>query len=320
MESSFAGLVADPLRAALGFLGVATALLVCLSLSEDGGKAGESWRPERGPAGRVVSLMPNLTEIAAGVGAGDRLVGISNYCAEPAELCEGLPRVGGNFDPDLERILALEPDLVLLGEGTRGVEIQLAALGIASRRFETKSFASIEAAFASIGRVLGATASGERLARELRAELLALRERARAVRPPGTVRPRALVVVHHLPDEISELFVAGRETFLGEILELCQVENAMDAPDYPAITRETLLELDPDIILDLQAPGTMTPPTEAEALKLWNELGSLRAVANGQVHYRSSAAHVVPGPRLVTALVLDDFARMLGVTTEDEPR
>ena len=52
----------------------------------------------------------------------------------------------------------------------------------------------------------------------------------------------------------------------------------------------------------------MTPPTEAEALALWNELGSLRAVASGQVHYRSSAAHVVPGPRLVTALVLDDFA------------
>jgi iron complex transport system substrate-binding protein len=295
-----------------GALLLAAALVAFLLLA--GGVAPLDAAPGLGdrPAARIVSLMPNLTEMAAAVGAGPQLVGISDYCQEPPELCRRLDgaRLGGNFDPNLERILELAPDLVMLPEGVRGLDLSLAAAGVPSLRFDTQSLASIEASYLTIGRATGHL-------EEARGQVTALRQGLAALgvagRERGT-RPRVLIVVNHLPEALSDLWVAGRGNFLDEILTSAGAVNVIEEPGYPPIGREGLLRLDPDVILDFFAPGTSVPPSPGQVMALWRELPALRAVAAGRVYYRHSSAYVVPGPRLVTCGVLEDVADMLAGT------
>ena len=75
------------------------------------------------PPERVISLVPSITESIFDLGLGDKLVGITDYCCEPADKLEGLPRVGGVMDPDLAKITALNPELVISSKGENSREI-----------------------------------------------------------------------------------------------------------------------------------------------------------------------------------------------------
>jgi len=93
------------------------------------------------PARRVVSLVPNVTEMLFAVGAGAQVVGVSSYDDFPPET-KALPRVGALLDPDTERILSLRPDLVIVYGSQGEVEAQFTRTGMpvstaSSRRFAT---------------------------------------------------------------------------------------------------------------------------------------------------------------------------------------
>jgi iron complex transport system substrate-binding protein len=262
--------------------------------------------PER-PAERIVSLMPGLTEIVAAVGAGERLVGISDYCDHPRELCERVPRVGGLIESSLERILARRPDLVLLPQGHLELAGRLAVAGVPARGFVTDSFENIRASFVEIGRMTGHPDGGARLARSLDAELAWLAERGRA---RGT-RPRVLVVVGHRADTLDDIFVAGRDNFLDEILRIAGARNAIDVGGWPPVSRDALVRANPDIVIDLVARGTEGLQEPGAVVGLWDALATLPAIVGDRLFVRVSDAHVVAGPRLVADGVLRDFAGIL---------
>jgi iron complex transport system substrate-binding protein len=119
-------------------------------------------------ATRIISLAPNITEILFAVGAGDKIVGVSEYSNFPPEAA-GLPQVGSYIKPNLEAIIALKPDLVIAtADGEKRVEIdRLAALGVAVYIINPGTIAGVISTVREIGRLSGHEKEAEDTAREM---------------------------------------------------------------------------------------------------------------------------------------------------------
>ncbi len=236
---------------------------------------------------RVVSLNPSLTAMALVLGAGPQLVGVDDFSARQEPAVSGLPRVGGLYDPSLEAVVALRPDLVMLVPSAeqRGFQAQLEALGIPRLVANPVSYDEVLATIAVVGERLGRARAAERRVAELRAA----RERAQAA-SAGRPRVRALLVLQRDP-----LFVAGSGSFVDDMLRAAGAENlgAELAGAWPRASREWLLAARAELIVD----ATDEPESAAE---FWARWPSLRA----RVVTLPASAVTLPGPRLDAALAL----------------
>jgi iron complex transport system substrate-binding protein len=199
---------------------------------------------------RVVTLAPNLTEIVFAAGGGERLVGADQFSDYPPEAKQ-LPRVGG-MQPDVEKVVALEPDLVLAStEGNQpAIAPSLAAAGVPLYVVRTDRLDEIPTSLSRIGELLG-TGNGETAASTLRDQIRRqLRHRDR--------QPRILFAVWADP-----LYVAGLETFTDDLFALTGSRNAVGVKGWPQFSQETLLANPPDIIL---YPGTAVSRASVEKL------------------------------------------------------
>jgi iron complex transport system substrate-binding protein len=248
---------------------------------------------------KVVSLSPSTTEILFAIGAGDRVVGRTRFCDYPPEA-KAIPVVGGYVDANLEEIARATPDLVVGTRGPSGAAIaaKLAELGIPALFPPTDSIADIEAAIATIAGRIGADERGHALVADMRKRREAI---AMAVR--ATPRVRTLFVFG-----LSPIVVAGPGSFPSEMLAIAGGDNVMKAGGaYPAVNAETLVTLDPEIILDGAVTGT---GADASAIDReapgWRELGAVR---RGRVVPLADEAVLRPGPR--TAEGIAALARVL---------
>ena len=185
---------------------------------------------------RVITLAPNLTEIVYAIGAGDRIVAADDASNFPA-AASALPKVGA-MQPNVEKIAALKPDLVLASsEGNHpNLAPALAAAGIPLFVVKTDRIAEIPAAMRRVGALLDAPDANE-AAERLEAAIAAQR-RTRA--QPA----RVLFAIWTDP-----LYVAGRATFTADILELAGAENAVEVGGWPQYSLEILLASPPEIVL-----------------------------------------------------------------------
>lgn len=275
------------------------AFLVALALAVAG------CRPTAAPetsreAGRILTLAPNLAEFVFALGHGDRVVGVSDFTAWPAET-KALPRVGGLVDPNFEAMVTLEPDLVLLIPSEADVGERLRRIGIATLTLEVEDLADVERAFVTLGERLGDSAAGQERAAEFRAAL--------APRDLGAA-PRVLVVVGREPGRLGKLYAAGPGTFYDEMLTRLGARNVLaDArPRYPEVGFEEILARAPEVILELRAEALSTAE-EATIVADWQAFPTLPAVAAGRVSVIGADYALVPGPRL--ALLYDRLAEAL---------
>jgi iron complex transport system substrate-binding protein len=218
------------------------------------------------PARRIVSVAPHLTELLFSAGAGDRVVGAVAYSDHP-EAARRIPRVGDSAQLDVERILALQPDLIVVWHhGTPALQLQrLRRLGIPLYAGESRTMADIASTLRRLGALTGTAATAEARATAFEQQVAALR-RQYAGRTPLRVFyqiwPQPLMTVN------------GRH-LISEALALCGARNlfAELAPLTPTVTLEAVAALDPDAIVS----GSIAAEAAAD-LAGWQRLGSLRAV------------------------------------------
>jgi iron complex transport system substrate-binding protein len=193
------------------------------------------------PATRVVSLAPNLTEIVFGVGAGDRLVGVSDFSDFPPEA-KAIPRVGG-VDMSAERIASLRPDLVLANGDAgspRGAAAALLAAGVPVLAIPTASLDQVLAAIRMIGVRLGRAETAESLAGELARRRETVRRGAASRR-----RARAVLLVWPEPPQ-----AAGGGTFLDDVLSEAGAVNLLAGrPGWPVVSEEWLATAPIEVIV-----------------------------------------------------------------------
>ena len=240
---------------------------------------------------RIVSLAPSLTEIVFLVGREGSLAGVTRYCNFPPAAAT-LPNIGGVSDPDVERIVALSPDLVLCTtDGNPREKVRaLEEMGIPCFAVAPQNLDAVFTAIERVGALLGAADRGI-------AEAAALRRRAQRVRAAtrGTdaASPNVLFVVSTAP-----VIAAGSGTFMDELVRLAGGRNvaARIAGRYPRLSVEDLVAARPDVVFVAGMTGVERFPREVTR---WKEVPAFREEAvvtlDGDLVTR-------PGPRMVTAL------------------
>jgi len=238
-----------------------------------------------GTASRLVVLAPSATETVFALGAGDRVVGVCGQCDFPADAAR-LPKVGGYLAPSVESVIGVRPDLVIAvpSPGNREAVRAIERVGVRVLVVQDRQLDDLFVSIHTIADALGIVETGERLAREIRQALDAVRARV-ADRP----RVRALLVVGHSP-----LIVAGGGTLQGELVDIAGGTNvAADVGTaFPQVSAELVVARAPEVILDA-AMGT-----EAGARELFANLTTVPAVANGRIVPIQSDTLFRAGPRV----------------------
>jgi len=280
---------------------VAAGLACATSSSSSASPANPTPTPTRhGP--RLLSLAPNLTEIAFAAGAGGLLVGTVEYSDYPP-AAKQVPLVGNAWRVDVERVLALHPDVVLAwATGTPETTIaQLRRVGLNVVDVQTQSLADIPRALRQLGRVGGTEAVAERAAQDFEARVA--RERADyANRTP-------LRVFIQVDDE--PIFTVNDHSVISEIVTLCGGRNVFATlPQLaPPISAEAVLAADPQVIVS-------TDDTIADPIAQWKRWPRMQAVRSATVYSLPSDLVTRASPRLaegvsVTCRALEDARQRL---------
>lgn len=277
-----------------------TALAAALGGCGAGGDA--PFQPPPGAAAartapqRIVSLAPSLTETLFALGLGERVVGVTRYCAHPPEV-RRLPQVGGHLDPSYEAIVALAPDLAVLIPSSEASGRLLSDLGVPVLEVDQHDVAAVLASVSVLAEACGVPERGIELRTAMEARLAAV-----AAAVAGRPRPRAVVVVSHEigAGVVRSVWAAGPDTFYDGVLELAGGSNAVEGGvvQYPELSREGLAALDPEVVIDVVA-GVEARGLDLDAIRAgWRALAELRAVREGRVRVLVGEMMVVPGPRL----------------------
>ena len=243
---------------------------------------------------RIVTLAPSATEIVFALDCGDRVVGVSGLCNYPPAAADK-PRVGGWLDADCERILSLEPDLVILQGGPATVRELCGEHEIDLLDYGDKSLTELFDAIAAIGRRLGCSDRADRLVSRIKGEM---RRTSTAVRSRG--RPSVLLSISRTPHQpLGQIYTAGRDSFLTELVRIAggrSIFADVDVP-YPQISLEEVAARAPEVIVELM-PEKDNALTDRQALRQWRTIASLPAVRNQRVHVLSQDYVLLPGPRV----------------------
>ncbi|MDP2323483.1 MAG: ABC transporter substrate-binding protein [Gammaproteobacteria bacterium] len=228
---------------------------------------------------RIISIAPSVTEILYGLGAFDRVVAVSDYCTYPPAV-KSLPRVGGWRTPNLERLVALRPDLVVMTDAQAPfIQDQLQQLGIRTLVTPSQTVGDALNAMEAIGRAAGKEREAKTLAEATKSALDRVRNRAR-----NLPHPTVLCVVDRTPGTLRDLYAATRGSFLAELIEIAggRVIAAPAHTGYSRISKEAVLTHNPDVIIDL-VHGTKGKLAE-ELAAVWQDLPELKAVRTGRVY------------------------------------
>lgn len=246
---------------------------------------------------KIVCLAPSLTETVFAIGAGDRVIGVSDFATYPPET-QSLTRLGGLLNPNLERIVALAPDVIFLHAANDELARRLQKLGMRVRTFAASSLEEIYKVILRLGQEVGMDADAGAIVTGMKREL------RHTTVAPDTPRVKVLVVVGRAPGSLAGLRSVGPGAFLHELIVLGGGENvaASTGQPWPEMSKEAIVAAAPDVIIEL-APGATD--NDEEALSVWKKLPSIPAVRRGQVHRFTEDHLLIPGPRLVsTARVL----------------
>jgi len=254
---------------------------------------------------RVVSLAPNLTEIVYAIGAGDRLVGDTEYCNYPAEATK-VAKVGDTLHPSVERIIALRPQVVLVSTASQleAFTKELAEHQIAVYVTDPHSLEGVLHSIEHLGDLFGETARAEKLVGQLQARMVAVEKAVAAHKP--------LTVFYQVSDR--PLYTAGRDSFITDLIRRAGgLSVTGDVPGaWPRYSNESALASQPEAIT-LPTGGSMSTANAdaAEALR------KSPAVVAGRV-YKINEDHLNrPGPRLVDGL--EEIAKALHPESFKEP-
>jgi iron complex transport system substrate-binding protein len=191
---------------------------------------------------RVVSVAPNLTELMYKLDAGDKLVGRSDYCDYPEEVSE-IESVGSLYTPDIEAIVALEPDVVLVSthfdeENTKKLEeLNIPVITL----YEENNVEGVYDMITTLGTAINRNSEAASCVEEMQDTI---KEVTDAVE--GLDSPSVYYVVGF--GEYGD-FTAGGDTFIGGLIELAGGDNIAKDVSGWSITLEEIVEADPSIIV-----------------------------------------------------------------------
>jgi len=243
---------------------------------------------------RIISLSPSNTEVVFALGLDDRVVGVTEYCNYPPEALEK-DQVGGFSTPSIERIVELEPELILASTIHEEEVIRLEELGLPVLVVESSTLIDLYTSISLVAEVTGIVDDGEALIDSMRERIYAVESIVAGIDPEDKVR--VYYEVYSDP-----LMSAGKGAFINEIISLAGGVNifADINENYPTISAEVVAERQPDIILFPDYHGTADFVIDGMTARPGWE--SIPAVRENRVYAISDDTFARPGPRVVEAV------------------
>ncbi len=247
---------------------------------------------------RVISLAPHITEMVFRIGAGDRLVGRTEYCSYPPAAAE-IPSIGAYLNPNYEKMVALKPDAVLIFPNAE-MRTKLEQLNLKVISVSNETIAEIFSGIRQLGEFFQKTDEAAQVVSGLKDTLDWIRSQT-AQWPERD----ALVLIGREAGSLRGLYAAGEQTYLTELVNLCHIQNAFSdvRMRYFEVSKEDLVRQQPDIIMEFRVG---TAETDVAALQRdWQPLNILEAIKNDQLFIFTEKAFLIPGPRIgKTAMAL----------------
>ncbi len=253
---------------------------------------------------RIVSLSPNVTEMLYGIGAFGQVVGVSDYCTYPPGVKQ-LPSVGGWHTPSLEKLAGMHPDLVIVDDAEAPfIERNVKALGLRLLIVPNHTVQDVYAGMIVLGRATGHEGQAAKLVAQTREQLALVAKKTAG----GPVTP-VLLIVNRTPGTLRDLYTATEGGFLAEIVAIAGGRVAAPkAPNgYSPLTKEDLLAINPDVILDFThgSEGKFA----ADPIEPWRDMPELKAVHAGRVYAVDEDYVPHASQRIVDTAAL--FARLI---------
>ena len=250
-----------------------------------------------GPAQRIVSLLPSLTETVCALQACDQLVGTDRFSNWPAQVL-ALPKLGGLDDTQIERIVSLKPDLVLAAQSSRVID-RLESLGITVLALEPKTLADTRRVLRALALALGQPGQGDTVWAGIERRMAAAAARV----PPALRGQRVYFEVSAAP------YAAGQSSFIGETLTRLGLANVVPARmgPFPKLNPEFVVRAQPDLVM--ASAGNLAEMARRPG---WSAITALRQQRTCGFAEARLDVLVRPGPRLAEAaeLIADCLERL----------
>ena len=272
-----------------------TLLLICLLVTGLISGSLQTANAEKGgDPRRIVSLAPSVTEILYALELGERIVGVTDFCNYPKEA-KAKPKVGGFFNPDIETIVSLKPDLIIgmPNLGNKRVIQGLSSLDVPILTVTSFTISDVLNSILIIGRRCGVVQRAERLVSGLQKRI----ERIKVLTKDAK-KTRVLFVFSYEP-----LITAGRGTFIDEFISLSGGVNiAEDTRNrYSRRSIEEIIVKQPEIIITTTNMNSFDAQNSRN-VTAWKRWKDLPAVKSGRVFGVNGDFFLRPGPRIVIGL------------------
>lgn len=241
---------------------------------------------------RVLSLAPSITEMIFSLEAEDTLIGATRYSNFPP-AAQKLPKVGSYVQLDLEKIVAMKPDLCLAikdGNPLRTVDA-IKALGIPVFAIDPRSIEQIMDAFLLLGDTLGASQRAEELVADVKHRLILVQKKVASSKS----RPRVFFQISDGP-----IVSAGKDSYIDRLITLAGGSNlAGNLTGYPRFSLENIMLLQPEVVLISSMSGDKSPAILKASWQRWPEIPAVR---NNQLHVVNADFFNRPTLRLIAGL------------------
>ena len=247
---------------------------------------------------RIISAAPSITEMIYALGAEGELVGVTSYCDFPPEA-QQKPVIGDFAAPNIEALLSQKPDLVIILSGRSDLEDKLKPFSLPVMVLEHETLAKIYESIRILGKRLGREDAATSLISDIERDLAEIN-----VEISGLPRKEVLFLVGRNSGSLTDIYVVGTQSYLGQLIELAGGKNIFsDLPaPYPKVSIEQILVSNPEIIIDMSYMEAPDEKTLGQALATWAQFPSIKAVENDRVYIVSSDVFLVPGPRVAEAV------------------
>ncbi len=249
---------------------------------------------------RIIALSPAINEILFALDANDSIIGNTDYSLYP-KISQKLPKVGGYFSPNLEKIVSLNPSLVIMQNNNHSLSLKLKQLRIKTQIVQIDTLKSIKETILQIGTTLHNQQKAKKIVDKIDKELTSLKN--------IIANKRILIVFGRNPKLDKNIFVAGQNLYYDEIINESNNTNALHSnrKGQPILNMEKIIACNPDIVL-LLARHKDDGLTNKELIEPWLKL-PISASKTKAIYINEKIYAGIPSNRVI--LFLRDFRAML---------
>lgn len=244
---------------------------------------------------RIVSISPACTEILFALGLGDRVVGVTEYCDYPEEATNK-PEIGTFTSPNLEAVLAQDPDLVLATAGVQSDMVdRMVSVGMNVYVVNPATFADTVSVIRDVGALTGTVKEAEEIAADMEDRAAVIAGKVQDEIDAGTAMTKVFYEIFFE----NNVWTAGEDSIISDLIRLAGGRNLGDADssDYYEFSVESLINENPDVYL--VGSGSMADPGDITAREGWDRINAVR---EGRVYVISEDLVYRTGPRLIDGL------------------